>query len=447
MIDDGSSTMQERKRVHGKKQREDESMQAIPLFRQEVISARASASLGQLRIRVPGLLSMATAVSVLATIAIGGLLFVAEYTSVVAARGELVPAGGIVHVLAPEPTVVTRVLRAEGQRVAKGELLFVLQVPASTAASPDLQAAIDREIATRIASAGSEQEAAMSGIAARSATLKGRIASLRSEEQLLREQNELLSERIASASEVVARLLLLDGPKYVSTLQIEQHRGSLIDLKSQQKALLRSMVVLERERLEAEGALASARSEEASVAARERKERAQLSQERLENGLRAGIRVVAPISGTLGASAAEPGQAMRAGEVLAMIVPEKAPLEAHLGVSSNEVGMLRVGLPVRITYDALQARASSSYGGVVARVSGVGSTSPGGGHAAAAAGGDRKFRVVVALDSQVARADGLPLRLVPGMTLDAAIQVRRRRAVDLIVDSFAPLRTAPGGPR
>lgn len=174
-------------------------------------------------------------------------------------------------------------------------------------------------------------------------------------------------------------------------------------------------VARERQLGEWQGELAAERATVAEL----RAEGARLGEER------ARLVVRAPVSGTVEHVARlAPGSFVQSGDVVAVVSPD-LPLVAELHVSPRDVGLVRVGAPVRLQIDAFDYRHWGMAPGRVVAISAD----------YAEVEGRPMFRVRCAIESpQLVHPNGARGAIRKGMTLRARFTVARRSVLQLLHD-------------
>ena len=155
--------------------------------------------------------------------------------------------------------------------------------------------------------------------------------------------------------------------------------------------------------------------------------------ERAENDVHRATVVTAPLPGTVTGLAAEIGQPVPLGAVLAHIVPAKAKLLAELYAPSRAVGFVAEGGEVQLRYAAFPYQ---KFGHARGTVVGVTATTVAGD---SARGGEPLYRVAVALESQTVMAYGEPRPLLAGMTVEADVLLERRRLYEWVLEPLYAL--------
>jgi hemolysin D len=145
--------------------------------------------------------------------------------------------------------------------------------------------------------------------------------------------------------------------------------------------------------------------------------------------------VAVPIAGTIfELPVQKPGAVVQPGEALATIAPKDAPLILRARLSSRESGFVKVGLPVKIKFDAYPFQ---DYGVIPGTVRWISPTSK---VQATAQGQEEVYDVEIELGQTFIRSGNKTLALTPGQTANAEIIVRQRRIIDFFIDPFKQLQ-------
>lgn len=221
------------------------------LFRQEVFAARQEAWLGEIVLCRP--LSFAALSIGFAVLAASLLLYLVfgQYTRKIRASGYLVPHAGVVKVTAPQAGIVTRLSVVEGQRVALGETLAVLNSERFTGAG-DASIEIDKQLQLRSTSLRQERAKLDELHARQRKALGDRLLNLRTELAQVGRALSLQQQRIGLTDQMLARQRELHAAKFVSDLglqQKEQERmadlAALESIRRNETSLLRDTAEVE----------------------------------------------------------------------------------------------------------------------------------------------------------------------------------------------------------
>ena len=362
--------------------------------------------------------------------------------------GVLMPAGGVLRLVAPQAGVVAATPAAQGAHVNAGQAVVTLSSEQSSATGPT-QEAVARSLALRQGSLGDELRQQGLQVQQQAASLDARVSAV--ESGLAQQEREiaLQRERVQLVRDVAGRYPDLVRSGAVSPVEAAEKQTELLD----QQARLSEM---ERARGAARGELATLRADRASVpllagrdSAQMRREVQALVQAQAENESHRGTQVLAPQAGEIAALLAAPGQAVAAGQTLATLLPAGAALEAELWVPTRSAGFVRAGMPVWLRVDAFPY---ARYGQLPAHVrevsrSTVAARDLGDVHAAdepGVAAPDNVFRVTVTLDPDAPAGAAIAWRqsLKAGMHVQASLETERRTLVEWALEPLAAWRVA-----
>ncbi len=341
----------------------------------------------------------------------------------------LVPVRGTDPVRAARSGVITKVAVHDGEAVAQGDRLFVLQSSPFGDRSAEL-AALDAVLAGSRAKLENERrqyESRKLGDQTQLETLRTRVAEL-GRIIVLKEHEQTLTK------ELLARYEKLQTLGYSSRAEAISHEleASRIATELRQATLDRAVATAEIEKLGHEMTMREAehveleRSEQEAVAKSEI--RATTLRAELGPTNRNDLVVTAPCPGTvLRAQIKGPGAVVAEGATLAEIACDGEGLEAELSVPPTGVGRLRMAQTVKLLYDAFPYQRYGARYGTIRWVS-----------PSAVAGESRPvFRALASLREDAITVDGRRRSLVPGMGGSARVVVGRR---SLLSFAFGPLR-------
>jgi membrane fusion protein len=359
--------------------------------------------------------------------------------------GVLMPAGGVLRLVAPQAGVVVATPAAQGTRVAAGQAVVALSTEQASASGPT-QEAVARSLALRQGSLGDELQQQGLQVRQQAASLDARVGAVAAGLAQQEREIALQRERVQLVRDVAGRYPDLVRSGAVSPVEAAEKQTELLD----QQARLSEM---ERARGAAQAELATLRADRASLPLQAGRESAQmrrevqaLAQAQAENESRRGNQVLAPQAGEIAALLAAPGQSVAAGQTLATLLPAGAALEAELWVPTRSAGFVRAGMPVWLRVDAFPY---SRYGQLAAHVrevsrSAVAARDLGDGNESAAGAPDNVFRVVVTLDPDAPGDAALAWRasLKAGMHVQASLVAERRTLVEWALEPLAAWRVA-----
>lgn len=416
------------------------------LFRQEVLAERQTQWLGTVLLAPQLSHRLFTAFAVLATAAILGLLFFADYTRKARISGWLVPQRGLVRVFAPQAGVVTELYVKEGMEVRKGDRLLMLSTELQSAALGATQTEIARRLAARRDSLAEERRQHEWLTAQQQRALSDRLAVLRSEQAQLEREIATQEARLRLAEKFEIRQRELRRRGFIPEQKLQEAEGETLDQASKLRALERGRMTTLRDRLTLESELDDLPLKSRAEIANIERNIAAVEQELAEAEARREIVVLAPEEGMVTAIQAERGGRANSTVPLLSIVPVGAQLEAHLFSPSRAIGFLRPGQRVLLRYQAYPYQKFGHYEGVVANLS-RSAVNPGelpaqlAGLTSLFGANEPVYRITVSLASQTVTAYGQPVPLQPGMLLEADVVIENRKLIEWVLD---PLFTLTG---
>jgi membrane fusion protein len=413
----------------------------MALFRSESEQARANAWLGRILLLRPLSFTLLTAAAIAVALALAALFIWGEYTRKARVSGVLAPRHGVTRVLAQQGGVVRQLHAREGARVEQGEALAALVDARAGTSMEALAGSVRRQLEERRHALGLQRRHAVEALLSEQAGLEHRRAALDRELAQLETEIDIHSRRLGLAQSAASRWVKLEASGFISTAAADREREAAFDVESRLEASRRSRLALARERsaVEIEARTLKARGE-AQVAAIDA-QAAALDQERVEREVQHHLAVLSPVRGTVGTVLVEPGQMVVAGAPLATILPDGAPLEAHLFAPSRSIGFLRVGQDVLLRYMAYPHQKFGSHAGRVAAIarsplaaSDLGFVPPDGSR-------EPLYRIKVELAAQSVPAYGREEPLQPGMQVEADLLLDRRSLIEWV---FEPLLSLAG---
>jgi membrane fusion protein len=405
---------------------------ATPLFRTQALEAQRGQALGAVLLVQP----ISTRLLTLAAVAIAASLiafaFWGEYTRKARVKGFLVPTRGLIKVYPREAGTVVEKQVVEGQRVSKGDVLFVVAMERPSGEAVEARAAAIARLRERRASLEGElrQMDHIAGIEAQ--TLEQRIGAMEAELAQLVQEITTQASRVASAESTHARYRKLRAEAIASEEQVQEKLKDLLEEQGKLQALERTQLSLTREINTLRAQLAASELKAGTLRAATERNVSTLEQELAEYEARRTFVVRAPADGTATALLADRGQAAKPSQPLVSILPADATLEAHLLVPSHSIGFLAPNQTVSVRHEAFPSQRFGSYRGRVAEISKTlilpGET------ALPFQLLEPAYRVTVALDSQSVKAYGQDFPLQAGMLLDADIWLDRRQLYEWLLD-------------
>ncbi|BAZ26358.1 HlyD family secretion protein [Kalymmatonema gypsitolerans NIES-4073] len=130
----------------------------------------------------------------------------------------------------------------------------------------------------------------------------------------------------------------------------------------------------------------------------------------------------------------KPGAVVQPGQRVAQIAPQGAGLVLKASMPNQESGFLKVGMPVKVKFDAYPFQ---EYGIVQGKVNRI---SPDSKVTQTPQGNIESFELEIALNQAYIQNGDKRIALTPGQTATAEVIVRQRRLIDYILDPFKKLQ-------
>lgn len=142
-----------------------------------------------------------------------------------------------------------------------------------------------------------------------------------------------------------------------------------------------------------------------------------------------------PIDGTVfKLTTQRSGAVVQTGQMVAQLAPEGAPMVLKADISSKESGFIRLGMPVKIKFDAYPFQDYGIVEGTLTRIS------PDSEIRDTAQGKLETYELEVTMSKNYVQAFNKQILLAPGQTATAEIIVRNRRIIDFFTDPFKQLQ-------
>ncbi|PZO65714.1 MAG: hypothetical protein DI635_02120 [Pseudoxanthomonas suwonensis] len=406
-----------------------------PLYRPEALQARQDDWMGSVRLPATRMARMMAWVAMAAIAALVLVLALGSHVRKLPARGQVVPVGGVLQVLAPASGSVTASFAGEGDSVKAGQPLLQLQSTlAGTAADGRLATRLDAEFKAQLRDIDTELAGIAQERATRRTSLREQAHSLQRQVASAQRHVHIRQQQAQAAQALLERIRPLQREQLISALQVQQHESAAMEARAQLELQQQDLLRLQTElaRIREQLTLLPGESDARSVQLQ--RERSRIRQQAARNRIEGDAVVRAPAAGRLSGLLASTGQAVQAGQPLLSLVPADAPLEVELWLPVDAAGMVRAGTAVALRFDAFPYARYGIRRGTVRAVS----ASPIAADQVRAHGGGTDATAAYRLRVRLLPApNAAPLPLQPGMQVKADLLLERRRLYRLIVD---PLR-------
>lgn len=414
------------------------------LFRPESIEARRMAWLGRPAVTLGLPATLSSMASVLMMTAATALMVLGSYARRAELHGLVLPSTGLIQVTSPAAGWVQSMSVRDGQVVAAGTPLYIVNTDTANSAGNNTQQQVLKALAN--------QRAFLVDQIARKVELRGRQdAALREKVQNLRARVQQMDAELSMQTDFVDRMT----KSFDDFIRFQRQRiASLHDTLAQQGNWMRAKDELERRKSDAlglQGQLIEAQSQLATTDLQAdneidaiRLKISELDQQVTLTETRHSIEIRAPGPGVVTATVIHPGQTVANGVRMLTIVPGQDRMQAELLAPSSAIAFLRTGERVLLRYSAFPYQRFGEQPGVVTEVS----------HAAlhpeelkslmpALPPSDQSktfYRVIVRPDRQDVMVAGRSEPLQASMQVDASVLLEKRPLYQWLVQPLYDLR-------
>jgi len=400
-----------------------------PLFRGQVTAARRNAWLGDAQIVQPLPLRIVASVCLALMLSTVAYAVIGTYTRRVHALGILTPDIGLITIASPVAGRVSSSGVKEGDHVAKGQLLYTIDLDAVSANGPTQKRVIEE--------LGRQKDSIVKQRTLRASTAKSEKDALKEQLKNLKAQSVQLDEQIKLQGELVPPLkkrvetlakALADGLARSADLQTQNYlyMQATAQLAQFNQASLQIKAKID----DVNAKLTTFDSKLAQDLAEMDRSSAQLEEQIAESEAKQGIEIRAPENGALTSIRVQAGQSVAPGAILLTLLPRKGRLQANLFVDSSAIGFVEKGAVVMLRYAAFPFQRFGLYRGVVTEItrapveSGDALDASGLKDTDKARGG--VYRIVVRPDQKTVNAYGEERQLEAGMRVEADIALEKR---------------------
>jgi len=371
-------------------------------------------------------------------LALAAWVVLGTYTRSEVARGILVTDSPSPKVLAIRPGRVAELPVRDGDLVKAGQKLatIVVEQADENGASASVESLASLDTQRQLA----EQQASLAHgrAAAEQARLTAMLDGLRRQRSDLTNQIDLQQQVVASAQAMFDRIGEAVGRGFVSRVDYERRRQTLLAAQQQLAQLRQQVNATEAQERQTEAELVRNRVDADTAVAAARTSAEGFVQQHAQALASRAYVITAPVSGRVSGMQAGLGQAVDASASLMTIVPEGATLHAEIYAPTRAIGFVKPGQDVRLLYDAFPYQRFGSFAGRVARVSRT--VIDPRQLVAPLKIEEAVYRIDVMPDRQRVDAFGQILPLQPGMTLSANLIVDRRSFADWLLQPIQAVK-------
>jgi membrane fusion protein len=408
------------------------------LFRAEVFEAKRDTWLGHVVLIRPISFTFLSLAAAALAVAFLIFLFWGEYTRKSKVAGYIVPSHGLIKVAPQQTGVISQLRVREGQRVAAGDVLAVINTE-RTGAQGGAQAELNRQIGIRRDSLANDREKIDALYAQQARVLADRTNAMHAELTQVEGGLRLQQERIRIAELVVEKHKRLRAENFISDLAMQQKEQDKLAELATLENLKRSHINLSRDLLTIKSDVRTLPVKRENELSALQRNMAAVEQDRIENETRREFYLIAPQAGLVTGITADPGKLAAAGQVLLNLIPAGSDMRAEVYVPSRAAGFIREGSKALLQYQAFPHQKFGSHEGVVRKISRT--AVPTSELPFPAQQGELYYVATLELHKQTVTAYGKEEHLQSGMLVDANILLDRRTLFEWV---FEPLYSISG---
>jgi len=371
-------------------------------------------------------------------LALGILCFFYFFTTArkASCHGSIVAKEGLAKVYPSQSGIISAKLVNDGQKVQKGDPLFIVASEIDGSNNQSTQSNISLLLRDRVRSVENEIVQSSKQFELRAQTATQKRIDLETELRRIQRQIELQGERLALATEGQARYRKLLETNFVSAAQLQDKNADVIDQQQRLSELHGQKAAVVRE-----VALIEANVREIAFESQQNKQSLSrnalaFKQELEESERRREFTIKAPYSGTVVTITGETGQAVTPGSALATIIPTQVQLEAELYVPSSAIGLIETGQTVLMRYQAYPYQKYGQHKATVRDIAVTALKPEELGLRLDSARNDMGeiYRVRLAIERPYVMAHGVKRPLRVGMGLDASVIIDQRPLYQWILE-------------
>jgi hemolysin D len=381
------------------------------------------------------------------------------------APGRLEPKGQSIRLDAPVQAKVVSVDVVPGQQVHQGQPLMTLQADTVNADLQQEELKVTAQQSKRIELTGIKTQIQMSLSAERSqfesqgTSQMAEIDKVRYRQSGLQRSITLVETLLGQDRNTIRKLRALQAEGAIPQTQVEQAERTMIqnqqqlqqfhsdleqangELQKQQSEYQRIHRAAELAAIEKNKQIKEIQSQIAEIQANiaQGQQRIQSLQTQKQQHF-----LYASTSGIIDQLAVQhPGAVVQPGQLLAQLAPAGAKLVLRSQIQTRDSGFLKVGLPVKLKFDAYPfqdygiATGKLSWIAPMSEVTAAESSSSQEAKTQSLAA--KSFEIEVTLDKPVLQSGNQVIALKAGQTATAEVIIRQRRLIDLLLEPFQKL--------
>ena len=339
------------------------------LLRKQSVSAARHRLLGRVCIVTPPTAGATLLVALSSLILLGVVVYTVEVPQRTRAIGVLMPAGGLLRVIANDTGRITELAVKEGMTVRAGQVLLRITSDRNAPGRSPVSESQVRSLRTELELMERAQAHQRQMKSSRATALEEQFTLTRSRQAKARVEIELQASHIGLLKQRYERMKVLAANGGLAEDLLSQERSGILHAKAIRAGLERDML-----RISQELADLQAKRDETLAAAGLGRLQHDMGRERLlrqigRAEIEAGRVVLAPAAGIVARLSVTTGSTSRPGQTLMTLYKAEGRLEAWLYLPSDKAGQLKAGQSVQLRLDAYPHEMFGTLTAVVSEVS------------------------------------------------------------------------------
>jgi len=339
------------------------------LLRKQSVSAARHRLLGRVCIVTPPTAGATLLVALSSLILLGVVVYTVEVPQRTRAIGVLMPAGGLLRVIANDTGRITELAVKEGMTVRAGQVLLRITSDRNAPGRSPVSESQVRSLRTELELMDRAQAHQRQMKSSRATALEEQFTLTRSRQAKARVEIELQASHIGLLKQRYERMKVLAANGGLAEDLLSQERSGILHAKAIRAGLERDMLRISQELAD----LQAKRDETLAAAGLDRLQH-DMGRERLlrqigRAEIEAGRVVLAPAAGIVARLSVTTGSTSRPGQTLMTLYKAEGRLEAWLYLPSDKAGQLKAGQSVQLRLDAYPHEMFGTLTAVVSEVS------------------------------------------------------------------------------
>lgn len=339
------------------------------LLRKQSVSAARHRLLGRVCILTPPTAGVTLLVALSSLILLGVVVYTVEVPQRTRAIGVLMPAGGLLKVIANDTGRITELAVKEGMTVREGQVLLRItsdrNAPGRSPVSESQVRSLRMELELMERAQARQRDMKSSRVTA----LEEQFTLTRSRQAKARVEIELQASHIGLLNQRYKRMKVLAANGGLAKDLLSQERSGILHAKAISAGLEGDLLQIGQELAD----LQAKRDETLAAAGLDRLQH-DMGRERLlrqigRAEIEAGRVVLAPAAGIVARLSVTTGSTSRPGQTLMTLYKAEGRLEAWLYLPSDKAGQLKAGQSVQLRLDAYPHEMFGTLTAVVSKVS------------------------------------------------------------------------------